>query len=158
MHAFLYITEEIVLIGYAQEFVPIPGAAGFQLGNPCALALTAVRASLEVFAMTSIRAIRQKSIWLTNYLEDLLASANGAHYRIITPRSSNERGAQLSICVHPESMEAILARLTKAGVVVDERKPDVIRVAPAPLYNTFVDVFNFARIFREACSEAKAVH
>lgn len=98
--------------------------------------------------------IRQKSLRLTNYLEELLVAGGNKTYQILTPGNPAERGAQLSIRVQPESMESILTYLAKAGVVVDERKPDVIRVAPAPLYNTFTDVFNFVRIFRQACSSA----
>ena len=95
--------------------------------------------------------LRQKSISLTNYLEELLAAEVQPIYRILTPRNPSERGAQLSICIPPEAIERVLKNLTEAGVVVDERKPDVIRVAPAPLYNTFTDVYNFAQMFRKAC-------
>lgn len=144
-----------MLTGVFLGFVPRPGAAGFQLGNPCALALTAVRASLEVFAKTTMSDLRQKSLKLSNYLEELLDVQGGMKYQILTPMSPAERGAQLSLRVHPESMEAILAHLAKKGVVVDERKPDVIRVAPTPLYNTFVDVYRFVKIFREACLDAQ---
>ena len=101
--------------------------------------------------------IRQKSMYLTSYLEHLLDAGEKKFYRILTPRNSAERGAQLSIRVRPESMESILISLAMGGVVVDERKPDVIRVAPAPLYNTFADVFNFVRIFKEAGSNAKTL-
>ena len=142
-------------------FVPIPGAAGFQLGNPSALALTTVLASLEVFSLTSMTAIRRKSVALTGFLADLLLqvqdkplSANS--YSIITPLDAAQRGAQLSVRLKPGLLEGVLKALEGAGVVVDERKPDVIRVAPAPLYNTFTEVWDFVRIFQAACKQSEA--
>ena len=138
----------------------MPGAAGYQVGNPSALALTAVIASLEVFAMTSMEAIRKKSIALTGFLEKLLLepSSNDDRnpYEIITPSNPDERGAQLSVRLEPGMLEGVMAALEAAGVVVDERRPDVIRVAPAPLYNTYTDVWNFVKIFREACKAARS--
>ncbi|KAI4121239.1 MAG: hypothetical protein LQ338_006479 [Usnochroma carphineum] len=141
------------------QFVPIPGAAGFQVGNPSALAICPLLASLEVFGLTSMSAIRKKSIELTSYLEELLrrSDSEGATdgttqlYRIITPANPAERGAQLSILLKPGLLEGVMTDLEDQGVVVDERKPDVIRVAPAPLYNSFRDVWDFVNIFRLAC-------
>lgn len=140
------------------HFIPIPGAAGFQLGNPSALAVTALLASLEIFALTSMSAIRAKSIVLTRYLEDLLApfSENAEKddiklFKIITPSNPAERGAQLSLQLNPGLLEGVMKLLADAGLVVDERKPDVIRVAPAPLYNTYTEVWDFVRVFRSAC-------
>ena len=149
-------------------FIPIPGAAGWQLGNPSALALTAVIASLEIFALTDMATIRAKSMTMTAYLENLLLdppSANSHYkehlpYRIITPSNPEERGAQLSVRLEPWLLEGVLKFLEGAGVVVDERRPDVIRVAPAPLFNTFMEVWDFANIFTAACLNAQvgAVH
>ena len=144
-------------------FAPMAGAAGFQLGNPSALALTAVTASLEIFGLTSMSVIRTKSLALTKYLEDLLlhppfnenVKPENLSFEIITPSSAADRGAQLSIRLKSGLLERVLAVLEDAGVVVDERKPDVIRVAPAPLYNTFQDVWAFANIFHVACAEAQ---
>ena len=143
------------------NFVPIPGAAGFQLGNPSALALTTVLASLEVFALTSMSALQEKSRALTGYLADLLLQlpSDGTisgHYRIITPLDPDRRGAQLSIRLGPGLLKGVMKLLEEKGVVVDERRPDVIRVAPAPLYNTFAEVWEFANIFHAACREAQA--
>lgn len=139
--------------------MPIPGAAGFQVGNPSALAVTALLASLEIFSLTSMSIIRAKSISLTKYLEDLLLqpelidgkSNNAKPYQIITPLNPAERGAQLSIRLRPGLLGGVLKALKEDGVVVDARKPDVIRVAPAPLYNTYSEVWEFVRIFKEAC-------
>lgn len=148
---------------YRVEFVPIPGAAGFQVGNPCALAICPLLASLEIFEMTSMSAVRQKSITLTKYLEELLQRSDAQDatggatglYRIITPANPAERGAQLSMLLKPGLLEGVMADLEAEGVVVDERKPDVIRVAPAPLYNSFSDVWDFVEIFKRACVRAE---
>ena len=109
-------------------------------------------------------AMRQKSVALTNYLEELLqrdedwGNANGsiAFYHIITPPTSAERGAQLSIRLNHGLLDGVLPELEDQGVVVDERQPDVIRVAPAPLYNTFTEVWRFVQIFKAACQKADA--
>jgi kynureninase len=140
--------------------VPRPGAAGYQLSNPSILDLTAVVASLEVFHLTSVAELRQKSISLTSYLESLLvrfpidAPAEDKPFTILTPKHPDERGAQLSVRLEPGLLDLVLKELDVNGVVVDERKPDVIRIAPAPLYNTFVDVWNFVQIFLGACRKA----
>jgi kynureninase len=139
----------------------MPGAAGFQLSNPSVADLTVVRASLDVFKQTSMDELRQKSLKLTEYLEkqlDSLAAEQeksfGCCFSIITPRHPAERGAQLSILLNPGFLDSVMESLEVAGVVVDERRPDVIRVAPAPLYNTCVDVFNFVQVFSKACEKA----
>ena len=143
--------------------MPIHGAAGFQVGNPSVLAVTALLASLEIFALTSMSAIRTKSMALTKYLEDLLLEPSSElteddHsklFKIITPSNPAERGAQLSLQLSPGLLEGVLEILEDAGVVVDERKPDVVRVAPAPLYNTYCEVWDFVQIFRDACRQAR---
>ena len=103
-------------------------------------------------------ALRDKSQRLTSYLENLLLhtpSASQNPYHIITPSNPHERGAQLSIKLNPGLLEGVLAELEAQSVVVDERKPDVIRVAPAPLYNTFEEVWLFVDIFRKSCEKVK---
>ena len=108
--------------------------------------------------------IREKSVALTNYLEDLLLHSpfvtdsheNGLPYRIITPSNTAERGAQLSLLLKPGLLEGVMQTLGEAGVVVDERRPDVIRVAPAPLYNTFSEVWDFVNIFTDACVKVQS--
>ncbi|KAF1842438.1 kynureninase [Cucurbitaria berberidis CBS 394.84] len=138
------------------KFVPIAGASGFQLSNPSALDLTSVMASLEVFALTNMEALRQRSLRLTGYLEArLLRYAGGeAPYKIITPSNPAERGAQLSVLLNPGLLDHVMHYIEEHGVVVDERKPDVVRVAPAPLYNSFHDIHRFIIIFHEACRRA----
>ncbi|KAB8233348.1 kynureninase [Aspergillus alliaceus] len=142
------------------RFVPQPGAAGFQLSNPSVLDMNAVIASLEIFNRTSMAEIRQKSLNLTGYLEHLLvkypidATPEDKPFSIITPSNPAERGAQLSIRLGSGLLDSVLEVLEESGVVVDERKPDVIRVAPAPLYNTYADVWQFCQIFFDACRKA----
>lgn len=142
------------------HFEPIPGAAGFQVSNSSVADTTALRASLDVFKQTSMQDIREKSIKLTAYLEKLLdglpsLSGNGsADFKIITPRDSAKRGAQLSLRLSPGLLDGVMGRLEAEGIVVDERKPDVIRVAPAPLYNTFEDVHKFCKAFEKALKGA----
>jgi kynureninase len=135
------------------KFVPIPGASGFQLSNPSALDMTSVMASLDVFALTDMEALRQRSLRLTAYLEArLLKYPNGEPpYKIITPANPTERGAQLSVLLNPGLLDKVQHYIEERGVVVDERKPDVLRVAPAPLYNSFHDIHRFITIFHEAC-------
>ncbi|KAL0265052.1 Kynureninase (L-kynurenine hydrolase) [Diplodia seriata] len=146
-------------------FVPMPGAAGFQLSNPSALDTTALLASLSVFAQTSVADLRAKSLRLTAYLEHLLfttRTANDAEdgssrlYSLITPRAPEERGAQLSLLLKPGLLERVMEELEHEGVVVDERRPDVVRVAPVPLYNGFADVWRFVDVFGRACKKAAA--
>ena len=105
-------------------------------------------------------AIRSKSVKLTGYLEQLLLTPSSGTlsnlYRIITPSNPDERGAQLSVLIDQRLLDGVLADLEENGVVVDERKPDVIRVAPVALYNSFTDVWDFVKIFQEACKKAAA--
>ena len=107
-----------------------------------------------------MKAIRSKSVALTGYLEQLLLQTSKHEksnpYRIITPSDPTERGAQLSVRLDPGLLEGVMAELESAGVVVDERKPDVIRVAPAPLYNTYTEVWDFVQIFKAACEKVKS--
>lgn len=142
----------------ANKFIPRPGAAGYQLSNPSALDMSSVIASLRVFEEVGINKLRERSLQLTGYLEYLLTAESlvgtKLPYVIITPRDPAHRGAQLSILLEPGMLETVLECLKEDAVIVDERKPDVVRVAPAPLYNSFVDVYQFCRIFRRACEVA----
>jgi len=140
----------------ANKFVPIPGASGFQLSNPSALDMTSVMASLDVFSMTTMDALRERSLRLTGYLEARLLRYEGGEppYTIITPSNPAERGAQLSVLLKPGLLDNVLHHLEENGVVVDERKPDVLRIAPAPLYNSFHDIHRFIVVFHDACRKA----
>lgn len=138
------------------NFVPIPGASGFQLSNPSALDMTSVRASLDVFSLTTMKELRDRSIRLTSYLEARLLRWSGGDppYKIITPLNPAERGAQLSVRLNPGLLDTVLEYLEENGVVVDERKPDVLRIAPAPLYNSYLDIHRFVQFFHEGCRRA----
>lgn len=130
------------------EFDALPGAEGWQLSNPPILSMAAIKASLDVFAEAGFENIRKKSVKLTNYLEFLIEGLNDDRIHIITPKNPEERGCQLSIQVK-NADKNLHTRLTEAGVISDWREPDVIRIAPAPLYNSFEDVFRFSEKLKE---------
>ncbi|MAZ73717.1 MAG: kynureninase [Flavobacteriaceae bacterium] len=130
------------------EFDALEGAEGWQLSNPPILSMAAIRASLDVFAKAGFENLRTKSEKLTGYLEYLLDELNNDNINIITPRNKEERGCQLSIQVKSAD-KALHTKLTEAGVISDWREPDVIRVAPAPLYNSFEDVWEFVKRLKE---------
>ena len=141
------------------HYIPISGAAGFQLSNPSIFDITALSASLEIFSKAGMEALREKSVKLTAYLETLLLSTSTfkkGFFSIITPSEKRERGAQLSLKLEEGKLDldVVMKLLEYHGVVVDDRKPDVIRVAPAPLYNSFTDVWNFVHIWEEVVSAA----
>ncbi len=123
-----------------QEFDVLPGAEGWQLSNPPILSMAAIRASLDIFEEAGMDNIIAKQKKLTGYLEFLLNDLQNDRISIITPTNPDERGCQLSLAVK-NAERSLHDKLTKAGVISDWREPDVIRVAPAPLYNSFEDVF-----------------
>ena len=130
------------------EFMPTPGAEGWQLSNPPVLALAPLRASLELFDRVGMGALRAKSKRLTGYLEALIVEHLADTLQVITPREPERRGCQLSLRVvggHARG-RALFDHLAAQGVLGDWREPDVIRIAPAPLYNTCVDVLRFAQV------------
>jgi len=129
------------------EFVPTPGADGWQLSNPPILGLAPLRASLDLFGRAGMAALREKSLRLTGYLETLIRERLVDTLQIVTPRESERRGAQLSLRVigGRERGRALFEFLASQGVLGDWREPDVIRISPAPLYNTHADVLRFAR-------------
>jgi kynureninase len=128
------------------EFVPVPSADGWQISNPPIFSMAALRASLAVFDEAGgMGPLREKSKKLTGYLEFLLGRAGSDRFTVITPRNPEARGCQLSILAHQNPKE-LHQELETAGVKADFREPNVIRAAPAPLYNTFYDVWRFAQI------------
>ena len=131
----------------APEFTPTPGADGWQLSNPPILGLAPLRASLAQFDRVGMHALRAKSQRLTGYLEALIRERLGDTLQIVTPREQQRRGAQLSLRVAGghERGRALFDHLAANGVLGDWREPDVIRISPAPLYNTHADVLRFAR-------------
>jgi len=98
-----------------------------------------------------MKAVRAKSILLTGYLEFLLKEmdVDEKYFTLLTPSSPDERGAQLSLLMKKDGKK-IFKALTKAGAIVDWREPNVIRLAPAPLYNSFEDVFQLGLLFKKA--------
>ena len=128
------------------DFQPMPGAEGWQLSNPPILSLAALRASMEIFHEVGIEALRRKSLALTGYLEFLLDQQHSTAFFVITPHAPERRGAQISISVR-RSGRAVCDRLTEEGILCDWREPDILRVAPIPLYNTFTDVHRFVERF-----------
>jgi len=133
------------------QFSATPGADGWQLSNPPILGLAPLRASLEQFDRATLPALRTKSERLTGYLEALIDADLRDVLQVATPRDPAQRGCQLSLRVTGgrargrELFEFLAAR----GVLGDWREPDVIRIAPVPLYNSFADVLRFARTVKE---------
>ncbi len=124
------------------EFRAAPGAAGWQISNPPILAAAPLIASLRLFELAGIERLRAKSVGLTTWLETLLRPLP---LTIVTPRDPTARGNQLSLRlgVRASAGRSIIESLAADGVVCDWREPDILRVAPAPLYNGYVDVFRF---------------
>ncbi|WP_339703303.1 kynureninase [uncultured Marixanthomonas sp.] len=131
-----------------KDFDALPGAEGWQLSNPPILSMAAIRASLDVFEEAGFENLRKKSVKLTGFLEFLLDEMNNESISVITPRNPEERGCQLSIQVK-NADKNLHTKLTEAGVISDWREPDVIRIAPAPLYNSFSDVFQFVQKLKQ---------
>lgn len=140
------------------EFIPRKGADGWQLSNAPVFSMAALRASMELFDRAGIAALRDKSRLLTAYLEFVIGEINHSveginHIRILTP---NEwRGCQLSLVVSRNG-KAIHDQLLASGVIADWRHPDVIRVAPVPMYNSFTDVFEFGQYLLKAINDNKS--
>ena len=132
-------------------FVPAAGAAGWKASNPSILALAPLAASLAIFDEVGMPALRARSVALTGYLSGLLDSLP---VEVITPRDPALRGCQLSLRF--AAAESVLATLAARGVVTDFRAPDIIRVAPVPLYNTYHDAWRLAEILHESIAIAIA--
>jgi len=132
-------------------FEPMEGADGWQLSNVNVLSSAAHLASLEIFEKATMEALQTKSRQLTGFLWFLLKELNKEHQRVevITPGDEKQRGCQLSLFVKNNG-KAVFKALSAAGVVADWREPNVIRIAPVPLYNTFEDVYQFYEILDKA--------
>ncbi len=136
------------------EFRPSPGAEGWQVSNPPIFSMAPLIPSLEIFLAAGVDRLLQKSRQLTGWLAELLEAHLANRIEILTPRDHEQRGCQLSLRMKPghHSGRVVFERLTAAGVIVDWREPDVIRVAPVPLYNSFDDVRRFVVRLEEAAS------
>jgi kynureninase len=129
-------------------FIAKPNASGWNISTTPVFNMVGLKASLEIFDEAGILAIRKKSIQLTSYLEYLLHQLPQLSFEIITPNSVEERGAQLSL-YFKENGRAIHDKMIENGIIVDYREPGVIRVAPAPLYCSFMDVYQFYVTLKE---------
>jgi kynureninase len=138
--------DEATRFQMGPDFHPIPGAEGWQVGNPPVLEMAALRSSLEIFDEVGMAALRRKSETLTGYLEFMLDQHPSQNFSIITPRDPAQRGAQLSLRLHGKG-RGVCDALKERGVICDWREPDILRAAPVPLYNTFSDAFAFVETF-----------
>ena len=135
------------------RFKPIPGAEGWQLSNAPVFAMAIHKASLDMFSEVGMDKLREKSLKLTAYLEFVINTISDdvaeCDFEIITPSDPNQRGAQLSILAHGQGKQ-MFDQLTKSGVIADWREPNVIRVAPVPLYNSFEDAYRFGQALKNS--------
>jgi kynureninase len=133
-------------------YEPIPTAEAWQHSNAPILSMAALRASLDLFVEAGMEQIRAKGLKLSAFarlcISEAIAEA-GLDMRIITPEGEAERGCQLSLQTGPDG-KAHFERLTAAGIIADWREPDVIRIAPVALYNSFEDVWRFAATLKGA--------
>jgi kynureninase len=132
-------------------FRPMPGVDGWQLSNHPIISGAAYLASLEIFQKAGMKALRKKSLLLTGYLEFILKQLDPEekYFQILTPSNPAARGCQLSIFMK-KGGKSVFHKLTKAGIVADWREPEVIRVAPVPLYNTFEEVYRCGEVFEKS--------
>jgi kynureninase len=137
------------------EFRPATGAAGWAVSNPPIFSAAPLIASLEMFRSADIGELRAKSIRLTAYTARLLHEHAGGDIQLITPDAPEERGCQLSLRVSggPRRGRRIFDALGDHGIVCDWREPDIIRIAPAPLYNRFIDIFELVDELAAALKE-----
>lgn len=136
---------------------PEDGASAWRLSNPPVLQTVSLLASLEIFGRTSQAELRGRSMLLTAFLElAVTEQAADAGLQVLTPSEPSQRGCQLSLKFSEEDLcLAVFEGLESRGVVVDHRKPNVLRAAPAPLYNTFDDLFRFSTALAAALKEAR---
>lgn len=137
--------EESTRFKMQEGFEPAKGAAGWQMSNAPVFNMVAHAASLDIFDKISVDLLRKKSLALTAYLSSLLELVPHLPFTVITPSESHRRGAQLSLLFEERGREVFEA-LTDAGIIVDWREPNVIRIAPVPLYNSFTDVYRLFEV------------
>ena len=127
---------------YDPNFDPIDGAQGWQISNPPILSMAPLLASLEIFQRAGMPALRKKSLALTGFMQQLIEQRLAQQVQIITPSAAEQRGCQLSLRIARDAAEAkrCQEQLTAAGLIGDWREPDVLRLAPIPLYNSFAEV------------------
>lgn len=136
-------------------FDPIPTAEGWQLSNAPVLSMAAHKASLDIFEEAGWDKLEAKRLQQNVFLDQVLKEAGERFHgqlEIITPTETAQRGCQVSMLVHKNG-RAVFDNLTKAGVIADWREPDVIRIAPVPLYNSFEDIWKFGHLLQEAAGQ-----
>lgn len=138
------------------KFDPVRGAEGWQISNLPILSLAPYLASVDMFAEVGMTKLITKRNLITSYLEFILKEIDneleGADFEIITPSNQEERGCQLSVYLHGQGRE-LFERLMKNGVITDWREPNVIRLAPAPFYCSFEDMYDFGQILKRLIIE-----
>ena len=144
--------EKTTRFDMPNEFMPLQTVEAWQLSNPPILSMAALLASLEIFHEAGMSQLRQKSEKLTSYLESLIISKLSGQIKIITLPSPQSRGCQLSLRLL-QPVDEITKLLHDRGVISDWREPDVIRVAPVPLYNSFEDCYAFVQILKGILNE-----
>ena len=132
-------------------FIPVRSVDAWQVSNPPILSMAPLRASLDLFDEVGMQALHERSIRMTRFLRGQLEATPGSPWRIVTPKDAH--GSQLSIMIDSDARGAF-TRIADMGVVADFRPPDVIRVAPTPLYNTFEECHRFASIMADAFAGA----
>lgn len=149
--------DQVGRMNMDNNFRPSPGASGYQVSNPSAIDLASLCGALSVLNQTSMADIRKKSVKLTAYLEHLLlmTAPSDRAFQIITPSNPDTRGAQLSILLRPGRIDTLFEMLEEEAIVADKRRPDVIRLAPVPLYNTYEEVWKFVQIFNAALKKCE---
>ena len=139
--------DEATRFKMEKGFIAKPDASGWNISTAQVFNMVSLKASLELFEKTSMQTLRAKSLELSAYLEFLLHQLSNINFEIITPKEPERRGAQLSL-YFKERGKDIHTKMIESGIIVDYREPGVIRVAPAPFYNSFEDVFRFYEILK----------
>ena len=139
--------EEETRFQMKKGYLPQKGAAGWQMSNAPVFNMVAHRASLDIYDKAGMTAMREKSLKLTGYLEFLLRELESLPFSIITPGEPQQRGCQLSLLFHERGRE-MFDTLSNAGIIADWREPDVIRIAPVPLYNRYEDVYRLYEVLK----------
>lgn len=140
--------EESTRFKMRKGFVPAKGAASWQMSNAPVFNMVAHKASLDIFDKLTVEKLREKSLKLTAYLYFLLQQLDHLKFEIITPAEPHRRGAQLSMLFAEQGRE-VFEFLEQNGVVADWREPNVIRVAPVPMYNSYEDVYRFYELLKD---------
>jgi kynureninase len=140
-------TERATRFKMPSEFLAAEGAAGWQVSNPPIFSCAPLAASLAEFSSAGLGRLRAKSVALTAFLERCLQTLCGPAVQILTPRDSSQRGCQLSIALGSDRARArrVFESLEARAIIADWREPNVVRMAPVPLYNSFADALRAAR-------------